>query len=84
MRRWTDGRRWGASRVGGGGFLVYTEYVGISPESRLGLSLVACRIELTHLGRRITCPLHRPEEPGRITWADPTAAMDTRRTAVQR
>ncbi|WWC63795.1 uncharacterized protein I303_106400 [Kwoniella dejecticola CBS 10117] len=25
MRRWTDGRRWGASRVGGGGFLVYTE-----------------------------------------------------------
>lgn len=27
MRRWTDGRRWGASRVGGGGFLVYTEYV---------------------------------------------------------
>jgi hypothetical protein len=50
----------------------------------LGLSLVACRIELTHLGRRITCPLHRPEEPGRITWADPTAAMDTRRTAVQR
>jgi hypothetical protein len=25
MKRWTDGRRWGASRVGGGGFLVYTE-----------------------------------------------------------
>jgi len=27
MRRWTDGRKWGASRVGGGGFLVYTECV---------------------------------------------------------
>lgn len=25
MKRWTDGRRWGASRVGNGGFLVYTE-----------------------------------------------------------
>ncbi|ODO09405.1 hypothetical protein I350_03005 [Cryptococcus amylolentus CBS 6273] len=25
MRRWTDGRRWGASRVGNGGFLVYNE-----------------------------------------------------------
>ncbi|KAK4684378.1 Gti1/Pac2 family transcription factor, partial [Tremellales sp. Uapishka_1] len=32
MRRWTDGRRWGASRVGGGGFLVYTESSeGVSP-----------------------------------------------------
>jgi hypothetical protein len=29
MRRWTDGRRWGASRVGGGGFLVYTELVQV-------------------------------------------------------
>lgn len=28
MRRWTDGRRWGASRVGGGGFLVYREVEG--------------------------------------------------------
>lgn len=31
MRRWTDGRRWGASRVGGGGFLVYTELVEADP-----------------------------------------------------
>lgn len=28
MRRWTDGRRWGASRVGGGGFLIYREVEG--------------------------------------------------------
>jgi hypothetical protein len=27
MKRWTDGRRWGASRVGQGGFLLYSEYV---------------------------------------------------------
>jgi hypothetical protein len=31
MRRWTDGRRWGASRVGGGGFLVYAEYAKFIP-----------------------------------------------------
>jgi hypothetical protein len=28
MRRWTDGRRWGASRVGAGGFLIYREVEG--------------------------------------------------------
>jgi hypothetical protein len=27
MKRWTDGKRWGASRVGQGGFLLYAEYV---------------------------------------------------------
>ena len=25
MKRWTDGKRWGASRVGQGGFLLYAE-----------------------------------------------------------
>ena len=27
MKRWTDGKRWEASRVGQGGFLLYAEWV---------------------------------------------------------
>ncbi|EIW65752.1 hypothetical protein M231_04252 [Tremella mesenterica] len=35
MRRWTDGRRWGASRVGSGGFLIYTESSDSLPPIRM-------------------------------------------------
>ena len=78
MRRWTDGRRWGASRVGGGGFFVYTEYV------ILHIFQLDCKRSRLSADRRTTSlrprlAVHKP-----ITWAGLTRDMHIHHTVAPR